>query len=316
MKFTTPIQLSDYPHKLDYQSHIFSMGSCFAEHMGKKFDFFQFAHLTNPFGIIFNPVSLERIISRIVEHRKFTQEDLFFHNEGWHCYGVHSECSHPQKEDTLLYLNKQLEQAHNFLSKANFFILTLGTAWVYRHLESGKIVANCHKVPAAQFRKELLDVETLSSSLNELMKKVLKMNPKIQFIFTVSPVRHIKDGFVENQRSKSHLITALHTSLYHLPSTHYFPSYEIVMDELRDYRFYEEDMIHPNDLAINYIWEKFTENLIDPAVYALMKDVDAIQKSLQHRPFNPHSEAHQQFQEQLTLRIEKLKVHIPFLTFL
>jgi hypothetical protein len=316
MKFTTPIQLQEYPKKIDYQSHVFSMGSCFAEHMGQKFDYFQFAHLTNPFGIIFNPVSLEHIISRVVDCRKFTENDLFFYNEGWHCFEVHSECSHSQKEDMLLYLNQQLEQAHCFLSKADFFILTMGTAWVYRHVESNEIVANCHKVPAAQFRKELLDVNTITTSLHTVMKKVLQWNPKIQFVFTVSPVRHLKDGFVENQRSKSHLITALHTSLSHLPSSHYFPSYEIVMDELRDYRFYEADLLHPNAIAIDYIWEKFTESLIEPAVYPLMKEVDSIQKSLQHRPFNPHSEAHQQFQEQLALRIEKLKAHIPFLTFL
>jgi hypothetical protein len=213
MKFTTPIQLQEYPKKIDYQSPIFSMGSCFAEHMGQKFDYFQFVHLTNSFGIIFNPVSLERIISRVVEHRKFVEDDLFFYNEGWHCFEVHSECSHPQKEDMLLYLNQQLEQAHYFLSKADFFILTLGTAWVYRHLESNEIVANCHKIPAAQFQKELLDVDIIENSINELMKSVLQLNPKIQFVFTISPVRHIKDGFVENQRSKSHLITALHNVL-------------------------------------------------------------------------------------------------------
>ena len=315
MKFTTPIQLPDYPHKLDYQSHIFSMGSCFAEHMGQKFDYFQFVHLTNPFGIIFNPLSLERIISRIVEHRKFKEDDLFFYKEGWYCFEVHSECSHPQKEETLLYLNQQLEQAHYFLSKTDFFILTLGTAWVYRHLESDDIVANCHKVPAAQFRKELLDVDTIASSLHTVRKQVLQLNPKMQFVFTVSPLRHLKDGFVENQRSKSHLITALHTSLSHLPSSHYFPSYEIVMDELRDYRFYEADLLHPNGITVDYIWEKFTESLIDPTVYPLMKEVDEIQKSLQHRPFNPRSEAHQQFKKQLQLRIEKIKEHIPNLNF-
>lgn len=316
MKFTTPIQLQEYPKKIDYQSPIFSMGSCFAEHMGQKFDYFQFAHLTNPFGIIFNPVSLERIISRVIDQRLFTEEDLFYHNEGWHCFEVHSECSQFEKEEMLFYLNQQLEQAHNFLSEATFFILTLGTAWVYRHLESNEIVANCHKVPNHQFIKDLLDVDTIASSLHKLMKTVLQMNPKIQFIFTVSPVRHLKDGFVENQRSKSHLITALHSSLSHFPSSHYFPSYEIVMDELRDYRFYEADLMHPNAIAVDYIWEKFTESLINPSVYSLMKEVDSIQKSLYHRPFNPNSEAHLQFKQQLALRIEKLKVHIPFLTFL
>jgi hypothetical protein len=323
MKFTTPIQLQEYPKKIDYQSPIFSMGSCFAEHMGQKFDYFQFVHLTNSFGIIFNPVSLERIISRVVEHRKFVEDDLFFYNEGWHCFEVHSECSHPQKEDMLLYLNQQLEQAHYFLSKADFFILTLGTAWVYRHLESNEIVANCHKIPAAQFQKELLDVDIIENSINELMKAVLQLNPKIQFVFTVSPVRHIKDGFVENQRSKSHLITALHNVLQVPPSGPetsgvgaYFPSYEIVMDELRDYRFYEADLLHPNAIAVDYIWEKFTESLINPSVYSLMKEVDSIQKSLHHRPFNPNSEAHLQFKQQLALRIESLKAHIPNLTFL
>lgn len=316
MKFTTPIQLQEYPKKLDYQSRVFSMGSCFAEHMGQKFNYFQFAHLTNSFGIIFNPVSLKRIISRVVEHRKFTEDDLFFYNEGWHCFEVHSGCSHPQKEDMLLYLNQQLEQAHYFLSKADFFILTLGTAWVYRHLESNEIVANCHKVPAAQFQKELLEVEAIEASLKDLMRKVADINPKLQFIFTISPVRHLKDGFVENQRSKSHLISALHSSISHLPSSHYFPSYEIVMDELRDYRFYEADMLHPNAIAVDYIWEKFSESVINPSVYPLMKEVESIQKSLYHRPFNPNSEAHLQFKQQLTLRIEKLKAHIPNLTFL
>ena len=318
MQFTTPIPISPISNPIDYHSKILSLGSCFAENMGERLDYFKFQNTTNPFGIIFNPVSIGKLVFRALNNVEFTEKDVFFHNDLWHCFEVHSELSNPGKDFFLQKLNKLLADFKLQIQQASHVIITYGTAWVYRENQKNEIVANCHKVSQKQFSKELLSVSVIQKSIENTIDLIKTVNPNVTFVFTISPVRHIKDGFVENQISKAHLITALHyvLSLHASRFTlHYFPSYEIMMDELRDYRFYADDMLHPNQSAIRYIWSKFKENYLSESEFKVMDEVDTIQKSLRHKPFNPTSESHLKFEAKLREKIATLVKRYPHIQF-
>lgn len=320
MNFRTKINITQNPNPIDYNSKIVSLGSCFAENMGDKFQYFKFQSTINPFGIIFNPVSIERIIDRLVNDVLFTEKDIFFHNERWHCFEVHSDLSHSDATEFLKNLNQILKETKNQLQEATHVIITYGTSWVYRNIEKEAIVANCHKVPQKQFAKELLTVATIQESITNTIDLIQSINPNCNFIFTVSPVRHLKDGFVENQVSKAHLIASVYhvlreSKICNLKSATYYPSSEIMMDELRDYRFYAEDMLHPSQIAIDYIWERFKESTISETTYPTMDVVESIQKGLQHRPFNPHSESHKKFEANLQSKIATLVAQYSFMKF-
>ncbi len=317
MKFQTKIPLQSQPNnQIDYNSKILLLGSCFVENIGKKLEYFKFQNTINPFGIMFNPKAIETLISNAINQKKYTEKDIFFHNERWHCFDAHSVLSCISKEGLLEILNNKLKLTKKQIQESTHIIITLGTAWVYNHIESNQIVGNCHKISQKQFKKEILSVDEITTSLESTEKQIRFVNPNIQFIYTVSPVRHLKDGFIQNQLSKSHLITAIHNFLNRKPSiknrqSFYFPSYEIMMDELRDYRFYAEDMLHPNNTAINYIWEKFKEVWIAEETSIIMDEVESIQKGLRHKPFNPDSKSYQQFLQQL--EIKKALLHSKFL---
>ncbi|MNS56078.1 GSCFA family protein [compost metagenome] len=316
MQFRTQIPIPKSNHPLDYNSKIVSLGSCFAENMGEKFQYFKFQSEVNPFGIIFNPVSIEKIIGKAINKEMFGEEDVFFYNERWHCFDVHSDLSNSNKDELVASLNAILQSVNRQIAKSTHLIITYGTSWVYRNLASDAIVANCHKVPQKQFTKELLSVETIKESIAKTVDLIHSVNPYCAIIFTVSPVRHIKDGFVENQWSKANLITAIHQTINHKPEKiNYFPSYEIMMDELRDYRFYAEDMLHPNQVAIDYIWKRFKETTISEMAYAVMEEVEGIQKSLSHKPFNPKSESHLKFESKLSEKMTKLVSQYSFMKF-
>ena len=316
MQFRTQIPISKSNHPIDYNSRVLSIGSCFAENMADKFDYFKFQNETNPFGIIFNPVSIEKIVERVCQQDLFTEKDVFFHNERWHSFEVHSDLSNSDRQELLETLNKAVTETHIKIKEATHIIITFGTSWIYRNIESNEVVANCHKVPQKQFSKQLLSVDVIQKSIQNTIDLISALNPNINFIFTISPVRHIKDGFVENQLSKSHLFTALHQTFdFRLSTFNYFPSYEIMMDELRDYRFYAEDMLHPNQIAIDYIWKLFSENCISQESSSTMQEVDEIQKSLRHRSFNPESEQHQKFLVKLQQKINLLGEKLPHIKF-
>ncbi|MCK7591529.1 GSCFA domain-containing protein [Subsaxibacter sp. CAU 1640] len=321
MNFQTHIPLEKQnSNQIDYNSKLLLLGSCFVENIGEKFSYFKFQSLQNPFGILFHPKAIETLISKAITGYQYSEADIFYHNEQWHCYDAHSRLSNTSKEALLLNLNDQLEQISNRLTEASHIIITFGTAWVYNHYKSNLPVANCHKVPQKEFIKQLLSADDIIISINKIEEFIRRINSNTQIIFTVSPVRHIKDGFVENTQSKAHLIVAIHQFLNHQSSiavqqSFYFPSYEIMLDELRDYRFYAEDMLHPNSLAIQYIWEKFKSVWIDSATDKVMSQVDVIQKGLQHKPFNPHSEAHQKFLKDLESKQQRLQQDFPFMTF-
>ena len=318
MQFTTPIPIKKSNRQIDYNSKIVSLGSCFAVNIGEKFERYKFQNSINPFGILFHPVALEKIISKAILKDEFSEEDIFFHNERWHSFDVHSDLSASDKELFLKTLNANLKRLHNDLAESSHIIITLGTSWVYRNVETDSVVANCHKVPQNQFKKELLSVEDIKIGLEKIIDKISSVNKKAKIVFTISPVRHIKDGFVENQWSKANLISALHHTLtteHRILNTAYFPSYEIMMDELRDYRFYAEDMIHPNQTAIDYIWERFTSTYVSEEAQHTMKLADGIQKGLQHRSFNPESDSHKKFLHNLGTKIASLSQKHPHIKF-
>ena len=316
MNFTTKIPITQNANPIDYNSKIVSFGSCFAENMGDKLCYYKFQTQVNPFGIIFNPFSIEKLIERVVLQRYFTKDDIFFFNERWHCYEVHSELSDADSEVFLSKLNQILSDTQKQLQQATHIIITYGTSWVYRHIETNAIVANCHKVPQKQFTKELLSIDSIQKAIQNTVSLIATLNPKCNFIFTVSPVRHLKDGFVENQVSKAHLIAAIYATTNTKQQTlNYFPSYEIMMDELRDYRFYADDMMHPSPMAIDYIWERFAATQIDANAIATMELVQTIQKGLAHRPFNPNSESHQKFEANLKEKIATLEAQYSFMKF-
>ncbi len=302
-------------NQIDYSSKLLLIGSCFTENIGAKFDYFKFQQLVNPFGILFHPKAIESLITNSINKKEYTKNDLFLLNEQWHSFEAHSKLSNSNKGELLNDLNLAIRSSYEYLEKCSHIIITLGTAWAYRHVESDKLVANCHKVPQKKFLKELLSVNEITESLEAIITLVKTINPNASIVLTVSPVRHLKDGFAENNLSKAHLLSALHQVVEPRKNIHYFPSYEIMLDELRDYRFYAEDMIHPNQTAIDYIWEKFQYVWISEKAKKTMEEVDAIQKGLAHKPFNANSEQHQQFLHSLKQKMETLQKVFPFISF-
>lgn len=320
MKFRTSVPILGQEPKIDHTSKILLLGSCFVENIGEKLDYYQFQNLRNPFGIFYHPEALENFVKKVSEDYLYEEKDIFFHNEQWHCFDAHSCLNTETKEELLLRLNEGLQKTRLFLESATHIVLTLGTSWYYKEVKNAITVANCHKLPQKDFDKKLFSVNEIEIILKRLLEGLLTINKKLKVIFTVSPVRHLKDGFVENQVSKAHLISAIHALLssetvIHRENCTYFPAYEIMMDELRDYRFYENDMIHPGALAIDYIWEKFTEGWIAGNAKELFHSIEVINKGLAHRAFNKNSEKHQLFLMDLQKKIEKLSQKIPINNF-
>jgi len=316
MKLTTPIKLSRQNPPINYSSKVLLLGSCFAQNMGAKLEYYKFQQCTNPFGILFHPVAIEKLITRAVNQTWFTSKDVFLQNEQWHCFLAHSKLSNTSEEDLISALNSALEKLRFSLLEASHVVFTFGTAWVYKHLEKDTIVANCHKVPQKEFVKQLLSPDDVSDVLLGIETKLRAINPTCSIINTVSPVRHIKDGLLANSRSKAHLIAGVQEIVSPEKLNHYFPSYEIMMDELRDYRYYKEDLIHPNQTAIAIIWNAFTGSWICPETAALQKKIATIQSGLLHTPFNGHSKAHIHFKKDLETKISEIKEQLPWATFL
>ena len=316
MKLQTQVPIpKETIHPIDYDSRLLLLGSCFSENIGNQLAFYKFQSLQNPFGILFHPAAIEQVITNAINQKVYTKSDLFFLNERWHCFEAHSSISATSEAQILQTLNHQIKATYEQLHQASHIVITLGTAWAYRHIETDSLVANCHKVPQKKFQKELLSIPEIVAHLEAIISLIRSINKNTTFVFTVSPVRHLKDGFIENQQSKSHLIAAVRQLITPRKRIQYFPSYEIMMDELRDYRFYKEDMIHPNKTAIRYIWEQFCTSWVTAEAQQTMKEVLTIQNGLQHRPFVPHSEQHQQFLTQLNSKIKRIQKQYPFMKF-
>lgn len=318
MNLQTKIPLTRAANPIDYTSQALLLGSCFSENIGEKLTYFKFQSNQNPFGILFHPLAIEKLISKAIKKETYSEDDIFFLNERWYCFDVHSHVSDTSEENLLEKLNYGLKLTFEQITKATHVVITLGTAWVYRHQKTNHVVANCHKVPQKEFLKELLAVDEIQKSLENTIQSIQSLHKKAHFVLTVSPVRHLKNGFVANQRSKAHLTAAIQETLYssnNKSHISYFPSYEIMMDELRDYRFYKADMVHPNQLAIDYIWEKFKHVWISKSAYGTMDKVEEIQKGLAHRPFHPNSEQHGRFQKSLEKKITYLQQEYDFMDF-
>lgn len=305
MKLQTTLLLNN-DFYIDYSSKIVSLGSCFSENIGELLQYHKFDICINPFGILFHPIAIKNIIKRIVLKEHFTEKDILLNRHLWCCLEVHSTLSNPSQQELLEKLNILLEESYQKLQNATHLFITLGTSWVYTHQATNTMVANCHKIPQKEFEKRILSTDEISIALKEIITLVNKLNPDITPVFTVSPVRHLKDGFIENQRSKAHLLTALH-EVIDVEKAHYIPSYEIVMDELRDYRFYTEDLLHPNKIAIQYIWEKFINTYMDSTTQALVKKVNTVQKALTHKPLFPDSTEFKKFKKATDLKIAELQ---------
>lgn len=316
MKLTTPIKLSRQNPPINYSSKVLLLGSCFAQNMGAKLEYYKFQQCTNPFGILFHPVAIEKLITRAIDQTWFTSKDVFLQNEQWHCFLAHSKLSNTSEEDLISALNSALEKLRFSLLEASHVVFTFGTAWVYKHLEKDTIVANCHKVPQKEFVKQLLSPDDVSDVLLGIETKLRTINPTCSIINTVSPVRHIKDGLIANSRSKAHLIAGVQEIVSPEKLNYYFPSYEIMMDELRDYRYYKEDLIHPNQTAIAIIWEKFLSSWVASETFEIQKKIAVIQNGLLHIPFNENSKAHIHFKKDLETKISEIKEQLPWATFL
>lgn len=316
MQLQTIVPVQKIIQPISYSSKIISLGSCFAVHISEKCRYYQFQNQVNPFGILFHPIAIEQLVYFAVHDKVFVPDDVFCYQEIWSCFHAHSDMNALSEPEILDRLNLQIQQFRLAIQEASHVIITLGTAWVYRLQASEEIVANCHKLPQKYFQKELLAVDDIHRSLESCFQMLQKINPSSQIIYTLSPVRHIKDGFVGNQQSKAHLISGLHSFLSaHSDSTYYFPSYEIMMDELRDYRFYGQDLLHPNALAIDCIWNRFVENCVTLESQEVMKKVEEVQKGMSHKPFNPYSEAHQRFLDSLAQKLDELLDQYPFMNF-
>jgi len=314
IKLQTTIPISSSKNQFGYEDKILLLGSCFSENIGEKLAYYKFQSITNPFGILFNPVAIETVIEAALLNKTFTEEDVFELDGIWKSYVAHSDLNALSRLGAVIHLQESQQLLRNQLKECSHLFITLGTAWVYRHKESDIIVANCHKVPQKEFSKELLSVDEITESISKMATLIKVINPKINITFTISPVRHIKDGFVENTRGKSHLISAIH-QVVDGEGIQYFPSYELMMDELRDYRFYTSDMLHPSEQAIDYIWDKFVEVFAFAKAKVIMKKVNSVQQGLVHRAFNEDSQEHQKFLKQLHSKKATLEQDFPFMKF-
>lgn len=317
MDLYTRVPLQQATPKITYESSIVSLGSCFAVNMATKFNRFKFRSYANPFGILFHPRAIQRLLALAEAKHKFGARDVFEHDGIWSSFDAHSDLDKLDMDQAIDGLDKALNEFVQFIQGATHVLVTFGTAWVYELKDTSVPVANCHKLPQNLFTKRLLGFNELVSSYQGITRLIHCLNPNAQIIYTVSPVRHIKDGFVENQRSKSLLISALHEYLQHFSTQQcmYFPAYEILLDELRDYRFYAKDLLHPNEIAIDYIWNQFVDVFMEQETLSVMKKVEDVTKALEHRPFNPTSEQHLKFLDTLVDKIDYLLQKYPFMNF-
>ena len=307
MEFRTKVEIEAVRDRVDYDSRICMLGSCFAENIGQRLKYYRFRTELNPCGIVYNPMSVANVLKLVLAKYRFTERDLLYNTDKWVSLYHHGCFSAPTKELCLEHINERLGRAADGFEKTDLLLMTFGTAWVYRYKERGMIVANCHRFPAGDFERFCLTPEEIVGVYRPLIRQLREVNPKLRIVFTVSPIRHWKDGAHGNQLSKAVLLLAIDKLVQEFPDVYYFPAYDIVMDELRDYRFYGEDMLHISSLAVEYIWEKFKGTWISPAIEPLMKRVDKLNKSLAHRPFSPESDAYRKFQQQLRQEIETLQ---------
>ena len=293
---------------ITYDDRLLFLGSCFADEVGSICRGLGFNALVNPFGVLYNPVSIAQSVERLDGGKPFFREEIIEVGKRQYCTFSHNTAFWESSENELLTeVNANLETASAHFAQSRWVIISLGTSWVFRHKATDFVVSNCHKLPANQFKREFLTVQQSVDYLSAMVEK----HPEKQFIFTVSPLRHLKDGLHENQLSKAALLLAVNEVCKKYDNAHYFPAYEILLDELRDYRFYKEDMVHPTEQAVQYIWERFAEYAIDPKEQTAMKAAAELKQMLHHRPLFPESEACKKFEQQKEQRAMELQKQFP-----
>lgn len=314
MELITKVEYDKAPFKISHLSKSLLLGSCFAENIGCLMRENKFDCDVNPFGILYNPLSVSKALDDIIACKHYGPDDLFFHQECYHSYMHHGSFSATNREMVLDTINTRLSKASQRLAQTEVLIITFGTAWVYYLQSTREVVSNCHKMPAKTFVREKLTVNDIVETYSSLIAKLQQCSPNLRLLFTVSPIRHVKDGLHENQLSKATLLLAIDELTRRFPEQiSYFPAYEIVMDELRDYRFYADDMVHPSALAIQYIWERFCELYFSADTLQLMKECSNLARALAHRPLKPDSTEYKRFLGQIVLKIEQLNEKYPYL---
>lgn len=321
MKFHFEFNIKKLSQPITHKDKLFLIGSCFTENIGEKLRKYKFSVLENPNGILFNPVSVAEALISYIDNRQFNQKDLFQWNEGWHSWKHHSRFSALSAEEALTKINSSTFNAHNYLKESDYLMITLGSCWIYTLTEKavnakpGFVAANNHKAPADWFYRKLMTNEEVLNVLDNMLYRLFHFNSKLKIIFTISPVRHLREGVVENNRSKAVLIQAVHHLVDKFDKLYYFPAYELVIDDLRDYRFYAEDLVHPNYFATQYVWKKFIDACINEKTKALMEEIHSVHLAYQHKPFNPSSEQHKNFLRSFYTKTKVLQAQYPYLDF-
>lgn len=314
MEFRRELTVKPFKEKISIKDQVMLIGSCFTENLGEKLLSNRFKVLYNPSGILFNPISITRSLTSYITNGPLQPETIFRNQEWWNSWDHHSRFTHSDAGGLEQMIREAHTEAHQFLRHAKWLVITLGSAWVYQ-LDNGEVVANCHKVPTDKFHKKLLAVEDVLSALDNVIHRLRILNPELRIIFTISPVRHLRDGFIENNRSKAVLIQAVHHLVDKFEGLFYFPAYELIIDDLRDYRFYAEDMVHPNYLATDYVWQKFRETCLDNYTQKALEDINVINAARAHKPFQPTSEAHRRFRQKNLATVRQLQQQYPFINW-
>lgn len=314
-RFRTIVDIPESPVKINYHTPCMLIGSCFADNIGTHMASLKFPVLLNPFGTLFNPVSIGENLLALMKEQPYGPDDLHQHNGVWFSFSYYTRFSHPDADACLESINRARTAAAGFLKTCRYLIITLGTARVYTLKETGRVVANCHKLPAAAFVESMVDPGEIVALYESFLKEMAVFNPALQVIFTVSPVRHWKEGAVNNQRSKAALLLAIHDLTQHHENVHYFPAYEIFMDELRDYRFYAPDMLHPSEQGVAYTWERFCGAWLSEDAKKIMAGVAALLKATGHRPLQTETTNLKKFKENTLKQIQQFIHDHPYLDF-
>ncbi len=309
MDLTLRFQFPKSPVSLQVTDQVWLNGSCFAEHIGHKIKAAYLPATINPHGILFNPLSIANSLQACMDKQVYTAEDVFLSGELWHSWNHHGCFAGTNKQEVLANMNKELSEASATFQQSKFVMLTFGSAWVYALKENTKVVANCHKMPANLFEKRLLTVKEIVAAYTNLFNQPVFKNKQV--VLTVSPVRYVRDGLVENNQSKAVLLQAVHQLAALFNNVYYFPAYEIVVDELRDYRFFEKDMVHPNQLAIDYVWERFGHTFFDDTTATVVKELEALQTAALHKPLHPDTAEFAQFCKIQLAKAKKMQERFP-----
>ena len=321
MKFHFEFDIKKLGQPITHKDQLLLIGSCFTENIGEKLNKYKFSVLENPNGILFNPVSVTEALTSYIENTQLTETDLFQLNEGWHSWKHHSRFSGLTAEESLNKINTSTSNAHAYLKTADYLMITLGSSWIYTltdkaiNAKPGSVAANNHKAPADWFYRRLMTTEEVLHVLDNTLYRLFHFNPKLKIIFTISPVRHLREGVVENNRSKAVLIQAVHHLIDKFDKLYYFPAYELVIDDLRDYRFYAEDLVHPNYFATQYVWEKFIDACMNDRTKKLIEEIHSINLAYQHKAFNPTSQQHKKFLKSFYEKTRILQEEYPNLNF-